>query len=204
VVDDIDAILGKIDVFEEIPLSLRADRDDAIAGGGKSPVSSPLFLEKGGGSPVIEEQRVDIVEGRHPDRLPPSGYPGIGAVNHVATGSKGPQRFLDPQSLDPGRSVAKIPARPAGEAVGEANVLPGEGGFLVIRPERVLINPDRADTVYDAYIEDVVFQGPLLHIEARVNGKIIKIIKPRNGMILKPGDKVRIGWLQRDVRVVPE
>ena len=87
---------------------------------------------------------------------------------------------------------------------GEANVLPGEGGFIVIRPERVLINPDRADTVYDAYIEDVVFQGPLLHIEARVNGKIIKIIKPRNGMVVKPGDKVRIGWLQKDVRVVPE
>ncbi|MEB3806744.1 MAG: ABC transporter ATP-binding protein [Desulfurococcales archaeon] len=88
---------------------------------------------------------------------------------------------------------------------GEANVLPlGDGRFLVVRPERVRVNPERADVEYEGVVEDVIFQGPLLRLEVRVNGKMIKVIMPRNGGRFKPGARVRVGWRLDDARVVSE
>lgn len=87
---------------------------------------------------------------------------------------------------------------------GEANVLEGEDGWVVIRPEKVLIDPLEADIIYEGLVEDVVFQGPLVFIEARINGKLIKVVKPRNGLHIRPGDPVRVGWRREDVWVVRE
>jgi len=101
--------------------------------------------------------------------------------------------------------------RPANSFVasffGEANILPGEGGFIVVRPESVrLLGPgeDGVDYRLAGVVDDVVFQGPLVYVYVRVNGSTVRAALPRGAPTPSVGDRVVVGWSRRDARVVAE
>ncbi|MEB3779917.1 MAG: ABC transporter ATP-binding protein [Desulfurococcales archaeon] len=93
---------------------------------------------------------------------------------------------------------------------GEANLLePGLAGvdasdIAVIRPERVKLEPkDPVDVIYNGVVEDVVFQGPYLRVDVRINGETIKVLYPKiNGGRIRVGERVRVGWNLSDVKVL--
>ncbi|MEB3773301.1 MAG: ABC transporter ATP-binding protein [Desulfurococcales archaeon] len=90
---------------------------------------------------------------------------------------------------------------------GDSNVIEGEkigvpGGLVAVRPEKVLLNPgDGVDVLLEGVVEDIVFQGPLLRIDVRVNGSVIRVLKSRDRGGVRPGERVRIGWRRMDARV---
>ncbi|MCE4603159.1 MAG: ABC transporter ATP-binding protein [Desulfurococcales archaeon] len=93
---------------------------------------------------------------------------------------------------------------------GDSNLIEGSAlginGLVAIRPEKIMLNPEgRADIVYDGIVEDVIFQGPVLRLEVRVNGFTLKLIHTRtNGSMPRPGDRVRVGWRLSDMKVLRE
>lgn len=93
---------------------------------------------------------------------------------------------------------------------GDSNLIEGSRlgveGLVAIRPEKIMLNPrNHADIVYDGVIEDVIFQGPILRLEVRINGLTLKLIHPRgNGFTPRPGDRVRVGWRLSDMKVLRE
>ncbi|MCX8195806.1 MAG: ABC transporter ATP-binding protein [Acidilobaceae archaeon] len=112
----------------------------------------------------------------------------------------GPQRevYERPLSLD----VASF--------FGEANLLEAkfagiEGeGLVAIRPEDIEINPEEElDVVYEGVVEDLVFQGPLIRVDVRVNGNQLKVLVGRREFYklgVGVGSKVRLGWKISDVK----
>ncbi len=89
---------------------------------------------------------------------------------------------------------------------GEANVMGVEDGrYVVVRPEKLVINPRTSvDHVVEGVVEDVIFQGPLVRLHVRVDGRSVRVLKPRvNGRNPRPGERVLVGWRSSDARVVP-
>ncbi len=89
---------------------------------------------------------------------------------------------------------------------GEINVLSEDPEYkILIRPEKLLLDPE--DTGLPSImgrIEDVVFQGALLHIYVRSNRRLYKVTVPRNGKHYSPGTIVRIAWRPEDTVKVRE
>ena len=101
---------------------------------------------------------------------------------------------------------------------GDANILParldgratpllegGEGdGYIVVRYEKLAIDPEEPlDYVFEGVVEDVAFMGPVVRIEVRVGGVLLRSIQPRtDGMRLSRGSRVRVGWRSRDMWVL--
>ncbi len=101
---------------------------------------------------------------------------------------------------------------------GDANILParldgratpllegGEGdGYIVVRYEKLAIDPEEPlDYVFEGVVEDVAFMGPVVRIEVRVGGVLLRSIQPRtDGMRLSRGSKVRVGWRSKDMWVL--
>ena len=89
---------------------------------------------------------------------------------------------------------------------GEVNVLSEDPEYKVlIRPEKLLIDPD--DTLLPSImgrIEDIVFQGALIHVYVRSNGRLYKVTAPKNGRHYSPGTLVRIAWRPEDTIRVRE
>ncbi len=98
--------------------------------------------------------------------------------------------------------------RPANSFVasfyGEANILRGDGKTIVVRPERVHINPhDGEDYKLEGVVVDRVNLGPLVRIEVETEKGVIVALVPRNGSTPRPGDRVVVGWRSSEAWVVP-
>ena len=89
--------------------------------------------------------------------------------------------------------------------VGECG--PGDRVSLSIRPERVAIAPTPGlyTNEFDARIEDITFLGDHLRLRVSVCGRSDFIVKIPNmvghGAVIE-GDRVRVGWIPTDCRVL--
>ncbi len=94
---------------------------------------------------------------------------------------------------------------------GDANLIRSElfdaepNKIAVIRPEKIKLNPEEpVDIIRDGVVEDVVFQGPYLRVDVRVNGGNLKVLYPKsNGGNLRVGVRVKVGWNLGDIKVLP-
>ena len=77
-------------------------------------------------------------------------------------------------------------------------------GVLSIRPERVSIGPDLKglDNLFDARVEDLVYQGSHVSVSARVGDNLTMKIRANPTVPLKIGEKTRIGWNKTDATVI--
>ncbi len=97
-----------------------------------------------------------------------------------------------------GRTVRAFRVAPCG---------PGDPTTLSIRPERVAIAPAAGlyTNEFDARIEDITFLGDHLRLRVDVLGSSDFIVKIPNmvghGAVIE-GDRVRIGWIPTDCRVL--
>ena len=97
-----------------------------------------------------------------------------------------------------GRTVQALPVAPLG---------PGDPTTLSIRPERVAIAPTPGlyTNEFDARIEDITFLGDHLRLRVDVLGSSDFIVKIPNvvghGAVIE-GDRVRVGWIPTDCRVL--
>ena len=85
---------------------------------------------------------------------------------------------------------------------------PGDRTTISIRPERIEINPEQlgegAYTI-EAEVAEFVYMGDVFRTRVKVAGHEDLIIKTRNSarqVRLRPGQKVRIGWLPEDCRAL--
>ncbi len=85
---------------------------------------------------------------------------------------------------------------------------PGERTTISIRPERVEVDitklGENAHTL-DAEVLEFIYMGDVFRTRLRVAGRDDFIIKTRNSADqrrLKPGEKIKIGWLPRDCRAL--
>ncbi len=97
-----------------------------------------------------------------------------------------------------GRTVRALRVAPCG---------PGDRTTLSIRPERVAIGPQPGlyTNEFDARVEDITFLGDHLRLRVDVLGSSDFIVKIPNmvghGAVIE-GDRVRIGWIPTDCRVL--
>ena len=101
--------------------------------------------------------------------------------------------------LDHGEEIDAVPVN-----VSQA----GEKTLVSIRPERVEINPttlgDDAHTL-DAEVLEFIYMGDVFRTRLRTAGRDDFIVKTRNRadqVRLKPGEKIKIGWLPQDCRAL--
>ncbi len=85
---------------------------------------------------------------------------------------------------------------------------PGDGVVLAIRPERVgLARTEMYSNVFEAAVEDIMFQGDHLRLKLALCGNPAFVVKIPNvvghGAVLR-GDRVRVGWGVADCRALPE
>ncbi|MBN9251731.1 MAG: ABC transporter ATP-binding protein [Mesorhizobium sp.] len=116
-----------------------------------------------------------------------------GKLEHVDSAGKCTVR------LDGGQIVSAI-------AVG--NPKPGQAVQLSLRPERVLLNPNRSDTslsIVEASVDDLIYLGDHIRIRLLVDGQepfVIKALNDDNGMSARKGDKVAVGWRAENCRAL--
>ncbi|WOI55605.1 ABC transporter ATP-binding protein [Palleronia sp. LCG004] len=111
-------------------------------------------------------------------------------------------------SLENGRCVVRLDA--SGEEIDAVPVnvnKVGDRTLVSIRPERVEFDPDwgeRALTL-DAEVLEFIYMGDVFRTRLKVAGRDDFIVKTRNRADqtrLKPGQKVKIGWLPEDCRAL--
>jgi spermidine/putrescine transport system ATP-binding protein len=85
----------------------------------------------------------------------------------------------------------------------EAEEWMGEG-VLSIRPERVSIGPGLKglDNMFDAKVEDFVYQGSHVSVSVRVGDNVPLKIRSNPTVPLKTGEKTHIGWNRIDATVI--
>ena len=85
---------------------------------------------------------------------------------------------------------------------------PGARTRVSIRPERVEMNPERLNPdahTLDAEVLEFIYMGDIFRTRLRVAGNDDFVIKTRNApdqVRLKPGEKIKIGWLADDCRAL--
>ncbi len=87
---------------------------------------------------------------------------------------------------------------------GEANIVPTSDGYIIVRPEHVELNPSNSDFTFEGVVEEVIFQGPLIKVDVKINGGKIWLVLKRNGSKPRIGDRVKVGWKREDMVVVKE
>jgi spermidine/putrescine transport system ATP-binding protein len=77
-------------------------------------------------------------------------------------------------------------------------------GVLSIRPERVSIAPGLKglDNLFDARVEDFVYQGAHVSVSVRVGDNLPLKIRANPTVPLKIGEKTHIGWNKVDATVI--
>ncbi len=105
--------------------------------------------------------------------------------------------------------VYENPANPfVATFYGDANIVDGnklglEGGLVAVRPEDLVLNPvNGIDLTKEGIVEDVIFQGPLIRVDVRINGYTLKVLTPRNRKIPRIGSTVKVGFRLRDLKVL--
>ncbi len=105
-------------------------------------------------------------------------------------------------------SPAEVYSRPATTFVagflGETNLLPGPGGLLSVRPERVrfLAPGEPADTAVDGVVESGVFLGRHARYVVRACGRAVAVSTVEPAISRPPGTAVRLGWSAEDAQSV--
>ncbi|MGR3758095.1 MAG: ABC transporter ATP-binding protein [Tranquillimonas sp.] len=84
---------------------------------------------------------------------------------------------------------------------------PGQRTLVSIRPERVEIDPELGPDSHtlEAEVLEFIYMGDVFRTRLRVAGRDDFIVKTRNRadqVRLRPGQKVRIGWLPQDCRAL--
>jgi spermidine/putrescine transport system ATP-binding protein len=78
--------------------------------------------------------------------------------------------------------------------------VPGDGVAALVRPERVTVAPSLSAgagwNVFDATVEDVVFQGANVNYRVRLpNGRELVASRPNDtGAAVGSGDRIQVGW----------
>lgn len=77
-------------------------------------------------------------------------------------------------------------------------------GVLSIRPERVNIGPDLKDldNLFEARVDDIVYQGSHLAVSATVGEDLIMKIRASPAVPLRAGERTHIGWNKTDATVI--
>ncbi|RVT86920.1 ABC transporter ATP-binding protein [Rhodobacteraceae bacterium CCMM004] len=101
-------------------------------------------------------------------------------------------------TLDHGEEIDAVPVNVEGV---------GDRTLVSIRPERVEINPDLGPDAHtlDAEVLEFIYMGDTFRTKLRTAGRDDFIVKTRNRadqVRLKPGEKIKIGWLPQDCRAL--
>lgn len=80
------------------------------------------------------------------------------------------------------------------------NGVDGKSVLLALRPEKVLINPQKVENVFKGVVEEVVYLGSQISIKISVNGFIIKSIQPSTVKV-QEGEEVTFGFKEEDVLI---
>ena len=112
----------------------------------------------------------------------------------------GETNFLEGTGETPGTFVCKDLPNPILIEDGEERI---QEGVLSIRPERVSIAPDLKglDNLFDAKVEDVVYQGSHVVVSVKVGRDLLKI-RANPAVPVKVREKTRIGWNKTDATVI--
>jgi len=113
----------------------------------------------------------------------------------------GETNFLEGTSEAPGIFVCKSLSHPILVEDGEQHI---KEGVLSIRPERVSTAPDLKglDNLFDARVEDVVYQGSHVVVSVKVGGDLMMKIRANPAVSLKVHEKTHIGWNKTDATVI--
>jgi len=113
----------------------------------------------------------------------------------------GETNFLEGSYGRSGEFICKRLASPVAVVVGEERI--GEG-VLSIRPERVSVGPDLKglDNLFDAKVEDIVYQGSNVTVSAMIGNDLTMKIRANPAVPLRIGDETRIGWNKTDATVI--
>jgi len=113
----------------------------------------------------------------------------------------GETNFLEGTSSEAGVFVCKGLPHHVMVEEGEERVTEG---VLSIRPERVSIAPDLKglDNMFDAKVEDLVYQGSHLAVSVKVGHNLAMKIQANPAVPIKLREKTRIGWNKTDATVI--
>ncbi len=111
-------------------------------------------------------------------------------------------------ALEDGRCVVRLDA--SGEQIDAVPVnvsKVGDKTLVSIRPERVEFDPDwdERSLTLDAEVLEFIYMGDVFRTRLRIAGRDDFIVKTRNRADqtrLRPGQKVKIGWLPQDCRAL--
>jgi putative spermidine/putrescine transport system ATP-binding protein len=112
------------------------------------------------------------------------------------------------ESIDNGRALVRLGTGELIDATAVNVTAKGQKTVVSIRPERVEYKaellPSGAHTV-DAEVLEFIYMGDLFRTRLRVAGSDDFVIKSRNTSgqrMLKPGEKIKIGWAPDDARAL--
>ena len=90
-------------------------------------------------------------------------------------------------------------------ACADPGVAAGRAAAAIVRPERVMVEPDEPGTGLQATVADVIYLGQSLryHLDTR-QGKAVIATSTDRGARFAPGAPVRLTWRPDDVWVIPE
>jgi spermidine/putrescine ABC transporter ATP-binding subunit len=82
---------------------------------------------------------------------------------------------------------------------------PGRAAAAIVRPERVMVEPDELGSGLQATVADVIYLGQSLryHLDTR-QGKAVIATSTDRGARFAPGTPVRLTWRPDDVWVIPD
>ena len=107
-----------------------------------------------------------------------------------------------------GRALVRLPTGELIDATPVNVKSKGQQTMVSIRPERVEFKPELlpADAhLIEAEVVEVIYMGDLFRTVLKVAGHDDFVIKSRNTLgqrVLKPGEKIRIGWAPQDARAL--
>ena len=84
----------------------------------------------------------------------------------------------------------------------------GQKTLVSIRPERVEFKPEMFPAgahVLDAEVLEFIYMGDLFRTRLRVAGSEDFVIKSRNALgqrMLRPGERIKVGWHPQDARAL--
>jgi spermidine/putrescine ABC transporter ATP-binding subunit len=90
-------------------------------------------------------------------------------------------------------------------ACADPGVAPGRAAAAIVRPERVMVEPDELGLGLQATVADVIYLGQSLryHLDTR-QGKVVIATLSDRGARFAPGTPVRLTWGSDDVWVIPD
>lgn len=112
------------------------------------------------------------------------------------------------EQIAEGRALVRLPTGELIDATPVNVTTKGQQTLVSIRPERVEYKPEAlpagAHTI-EAEVLEFIYMGDIFRTRLRVAGSTDFVIKSRNTLgqrMLRPGEKIRIGWAPQDARAL--